>query len=127
MPAATAKMGSHSDKMSVVDSDLKVKGVKGLRVIDQSIIPEIVSGSLTATIMMIAEKGADLIRGKTLTKPIPPVETLLSNPPIPMIQGNYEIAVWPPYQVNSKKKKEPNHNRIEFESESGQDKKVSIY
>ncbi|XP_074601782.1 glucose dehydrogenase [FAD, quinone]-like [Brevipalpus obovatus] len=99
----TTKMGSHSDEMSVVNSELKVKGVKGLRVIDQSIIPEIVSGSLTATIMVIAEKGADIIKGKTLTnKPIPPIENLLPNPPIPVIQGNHEVAFWPQYQVGVK-------------------------
>jgi choline dehydrogenase len=45
----------------IVDTDLKVKGITGLRVIDPSIMPTVVSGPTNATVIMIAEKGADII------------------------------------------------------------------
>ena len=49
------------DKMSVVDEDTKVHGINNLRIIDSSIMPDIVSGNLNASTLMIAEKGSDLI------------------------------------------------------------------
>ena len=60
----TCQMGPKTNRMSVVDHQLKVHGIQNLRVIDASIMPTMVSANLNAAVMMIAEKGADLILGK---------------------------------------------------------------
>ncbi len=63
-PSCSCKMGE--DDMAVVDGQGRVHGVQGLRVVDASIMPEIITGNLNATTIMMAEKIADRIRGRQL-------------------------------------------------------------
>lgn len=60
--SGTCKMGPISDAQAVVDPQLRVYGVKGLRVIDASIMPTITNGNIHAPVIMIGEKGADMIK-----------------------------------------------------------------
>lgn len=61
-PVGTAKMGPATDRFAVVDERLKVHGLTGLRVIDASVMPKIVSANVYAATIMVAEKGSDLIK-----------------------------------------------------------------
>ncbi len=63
-PVGTARMGS--DERAVVDPSLRVRGVEGLRVIDASIMPTVPGGNCNATTIMVAEKGADILLGRSL-------------------------------------------------------------
>ena len=61
-PVGTAKMGTRDDPMAVVDSELRVIGIDRLRVIDASVMPTITSGNTNSPTLMIAERGAELVR-----------------------------------------------------------------
>jgi choline dehydrogenase-like flavoprotein len=60
-PVGTAKMGLPSDPMAVVDASLRVIGLDGLRVVDASVMPTLISGNTATPTVMIAEKGAEMI------------------------------------------------------------------
>jgi choline dehydrogenase len=69
----TARMGPASDPSAVVDDELRVHGLQGLRVVDASIMPNMPSANTYASTMMIAEKASDMIRGRA---PLPAAEGL---------------------------------------------------
>ena len=67
-PSCSCRMGE--DEHSVVDAEMKVHGIDGLRVVDASVMPQIVSGNLNAPTQMIAERAADFILGKEQLAPV---------------------------------------------------------
>jgi choline dehydrogenase len=67
-PSCTCAMGN--GEMAVVDERMKVRGIKNLRVVDASVMPQIVSGNLNAPTQMIASRAADMILGKAQLRPI---------------------------------------------------------
>lgn len=69
-PTGTCKMGPDSDPMAVVDSRLRVRGVSGLRVVDASVMPDIISGNTSAPTMMMAQRAAIFILQDALTSNI---------------------------------------------------------
>jgi len=68
-PVGTCRMGAASDAMSVVDAELRVHGVENLRVIDASVMPDLIGGNINAAVIMIAEVAADLLRGRPRLAP----------------------------------------------------------
>jgi choline dehydrogenase len=58
-------MGAATDTSAVVDSELRVLGIRGLRVVDAAVMPTISSGNCNSPIIMIAERAAELIRSST--------------------------------------------------------------
>ena len=68
-PCGTCKMGPASDMMAVVDGEMRVHGLEGVRVVDASVMPRVVSGNLNAPTQMIAERASDFIRGRPQLKP----------------------------------------------------------
>ncbi|WP_018150765.1 choline dehydrogenase [Leeia oryzae] len=76
-PCGSCKMGE--DEMAVVDSELRVHGLSGLRVIDSSVFPTEPNGNLNAPTIMLAERAADLVRGKT--------PLMASTAPVGLVEG----------------------------------------
>ena len=69
-PAGTCKMGVPSDPMAVVDQQFRVLGTENLRVVDASVMPDLVGGNINAPVIMMAEKASDLISGRAPLSPI---------------------------------------------------------
>ena len=65
----TCRMAPDSDATAVVDDQLRVRGIERLRVVDASIMPTMPSANLNASVLMLAEKAADMIRGKAALEP----------------------------------------------------------
>ncbi|HXS27131.1 MAG TPA: GMC family oxidoreductase N-terminal domain-containing protein [Steroidobacteraceae bacterium] len=64
-PVSTCRMGAETDAGAVVDSQLRVIGLEGLRVADASVFPSIIGGNTNAVVVMVAEKAADMVLGRT--------------------------------------------------------------
>jgi 4-pyridoxate dehydrogenase len=69
-PLGTCRMAPSSDETGVVDPELRVHGTEGLRVVDASVMPDLVGGNINAAVVMIAEKAADLIRYRPFLDPV---------------------------------------------------------
>ncbi|QPF75295.1 glucose-methanol-choline oxidoreductase [Roseateles sp. DAIF2] len=70
-PVGSCRMGPAGDALAVVDAELRVHGIQGLRVVDASVMPQVVSGNTNAPSIVIGEKAADLLRGRAAPPPLP--------------------------------------------------------
>ena len=70
-PCGTCRMGAADDSMAVLDAQCRLRGIGGLRVVDASAFPSITNGNLNAPTVMLAERAADLIRGREPLAPTP--------------------------------------------------------
>jgi choline dehydrogenase len=77
-PTCSCKMGAVDDDMAVVDPECRVRGIDGLRIVDSSIFPTVPNGNTNAPSIMVGEKAADIIRGRS---PLPPADAELYVPP----------------------------------------------
>jgi 4-pyridoxate dehydrogenase len=68
-PLGTCKMGVAGDPTAVVDSRLNVLGAQALRVVDASVMPDLVGGNINAPVIMIAERASDIVRGRAVLPP----------------------------------------------------------
>ncbi|KAI1307963.1 Glucose dehydrogenase -like protein [Halotydeus destructor] len=90
-PAGTCKMGAGWDPSSVVTPDLKVKGVTGLRVVDASIFPQMLTGNTNAGVIAIAERAADIVKGH-VEVPYEPERVKPKRPVSPAYKGRISPA-----------------------------------
>ncbi len=82
-PCGTARLGRPDDPLAVVDPECRVIGVAGLRVADSSVFPRITNGNLNAPSIMVGEKAADHILGRT---PLPPWNAA------PWVSPNWQVS-----------------------------------
>ena len=71
-PCGTCRMGPADDPVSVVDTECRVIGLNGLRVVDASVFPTLPNGNINAPTIMVAEKAADIILGEPALPPLNP-------------------------------------------------------
>ena len=76
-PVGTCAMGDESRWNSVLDAELRVRGVSGLRVVDASVMPSVPRGNTNAPAIAIAERAADLIAGRAPLAPVDPADTMV--------------------------------------------------
>lgn len=101
-PCGTCKMGPPGDPGAVVDPEgLRVRGVRGLRVVDASVMPRVTNANIYAPIMMIAERAADAILGNT---PLAP-----SDAPVYRAQAEAEAPLPPDPPATSEQVEQPDH------------------
>lgn len=78
-PSGTCKMGAINDPTAVVDPQLRVIGIQGLRVVDQSVMPTVISGNTNCPTAAIAEKISDNMKGKQIIPFVPPMNQSMVN------------------------------------------------